>query len=255
MQPSRFMEMLAKGKMWFPSVALLRERDPFEGVYPLSNKREQSQIDNDLQYARKIIPGMSEENGFSNVRAMAGSRGAADDENVYAKIFYVSCWHASPWESALLWSAYASEQQGIVIKSSVGRLMAGIPDQIKNLGSGISDVVVAPVRYVNRREATLPGGLAKNLWNLMYQKQRCFSLEQEVRAGFLMYTDKGASDLQDGAVGADRGKLVDCDFSKIIEEVRVAPFAPPALFAEIETFKHQHGFQWPLRKSAIVDDS
>jgi hypothetical protein len=61
---------------------------------------------------------------------------------LYANRAVVLCWHENEYESEAMWSTYVSADEGVALKTNVGRIkaaMRGVP----------SNLVIARVRYID----------------------------------------------------------------------------------------------------------
>ena len=76
-------------------------------------------------------------------------------------------------ETAFLWSAYASEAEGIAIQSTIGPATA-----LAHSNHNGSDVVVNPFKYVDYEEYKVPSGIQANLFHIAYLKRLEFEPER-----------------------------------------------------------------------------
>lgn len=88
------------------------------------------------------------------------------------KCYAVSCWNMSDEESAALWQLYCSSQDGVVIQTTVGRL-------IRSLEKERRDIYIGEVKYINYVTDSIP--INNALYPYLY-KRISFQHERELRA-------------------------------------------------------------------------
>src|SRR5262249_36502984 len=88
----------------------------------------------------------------------------------------LNCWHVNPYESAAMWKLYASNEEGVAIKSTVRRLK-------DSLSSYAPDVFLGAVSYIDYgKDLIYRGNPFGNLFCAFLHKRRSFEHEQELRA-------------------------------------------------------------------------
>lgn len=98
----RFMYLLDKRALFFPSALLLSDLDPFEGSLPVQN----------VSSRREVLSQIPTEAANS-----ALAEWAVHGRNVRGHM-YISCWYANEVESAAMWAQYAALDRGISIKTT-----------------------------------------------------------------------------------------------------------------------------------------
>lgn len=117
MRWSAFVLLLLEGKMFFPSIALLKKNDPWEGYFKIpdsfghaiGNRRKELKLQKWLKDKEQNPFGDTTEVFFREL----------------AKRRAVSCWHRSLGESALMWQTYADA--GVAIQTTLRKLMNFLP--------------------------------------------------------------------------------------------------------------------------------
>lgn len=145
----------------------------------------------------------------------------------------VSCWHVGDVESAAMWSLYCRRGEGVAIRSTAGKLIDALPDQL-----GDSGIMVSSVNYVDYGAVSIPEG---NLFDPFTHKRRSFSHEQELRA-MLMTRDPEPA-----------GVEVPIEPGLLIEAVYVAPRAPDWHRGVVESLLRSYGLDRPVYKSGLDD--
>ena len=101
----------------------------------------------------------------------------------FANEFILNCWHENTHESVAMWKLYTKGIDGVVIKSTIGR--------IKTATERISlPMNIGRIHYVDyeKGESNVPGFDPEcfNALESLFCKQLCFKHEQEVRLAFAM---------------------------------------------------------------------
>lgn len=131
--------------------------------------------------------------------------------------YYSNCWTKSDVDEYVLWSSYASLQDGIAIQSTVERLITSL-DVEKEKNVYISDVLYIDYSkdYTFRKTGGKVNTLAPH-----FTKRDYFKSEKELR---VMYVDPvGKFD------SSPNGVEIRVDLKTLIEKVYVAPFSYPWL--------------------------
>lgn len=122
---------------------------------------------------------------------------------------YVSCWHRSDHESALMWSQYGS---GVAIVSTIGRLDAAFPYPPDGV-----PIHVHPVQYIDPEVDDL------DYLESYVHKLRVYRDEREVRA-WLRLPD-AVLRLLPNKLHTPEFWMIDCNLSTLISMVYLAPYS------------------------------
>ena len=133
-------------------------------------------------------------------------------------VHFVSCWHASKYESAALWDQY-SRGSGVALRSSVGRLRGAV--------TGSYRFIIGEVEYIDFA-AELPAKLHPVI--PVFRKRKSFEHEREVR--LLVSNMKLNGDDVDWNDPFDAIHL-GVNIGMLVESVFVSPEAPKWLVAAI----------------------
>jgi len=139
----------------------------------------------------------------------------AQGRKAITKSTYISCWYARPHESAAMWTLYGSTTEGAAIRSTVGRLK-------RSIAKSKEVVRIGQVQY--RDFAALNTDYERNAYMAFVRKRISFEHEQEVRALFTRFVDRG--EIQ------PLGWNVATDLSVLVEAIVIAPQAEP-WFADV----------------------
>lgn len=124
------------------------------------------------------------------------------------KFYYASCWHGNDGEMDAMWKVYVRGNEGIAIRTTVGRLKKALNDATESFWIG---EVKYPEQYAWKIVPSDP------IFHACLTKRKCFEHEKEVR---VIWLDKDAQ--CSGCEGKD-GKELSCDLSTLIEKVYLAP--------------------------------
>jgi len=136
----------------------------------------------------------------------------AEKDKDMRMFYYVNCWHGNDSESNAMWKVYVMGNQGIAILTTVRRLKASLEDSPELTW-------IAKVQYLDKHEwKDLPGNPTLQACRT---KRKSFEHEKEVR---VIWLDKDAEHSQHAG---KEGKEIQCDPTKLIEKVFLAPTDNP----------------------------
>jgi len=205
----RFLSILDKNALFFPSVATLAELDPFEGEPALAKVRD----------ARAL--------GADELRRLSLQY------QVFKRLNFFSSWHMNDNESDAMWKIYMKGSEGIAIQSTVKRL-------IESFQNAQDTVYLGEVQYANHAKLVATTGTPLGLSDYMF-KRRAFAHEREVRAGTYrsdvrieFFDEAGLLKVPPpGVVAADvlltperKGVYVDVDLPTLVERIVISPLSP-----------------------------
>jgi hypothetical protein len=206
---ARFLSILDKRALFFPSIANLSAIDPYEG-----------------------------EPAFITLIEAVRSQGADElrrlrlQNQVFAHLNFFSCWHMNDRESDAMWKLYLKAGEGVAIQSMVRRLIAcfhNTPDT----------VYMGEVEYIDHA-TFIPTMERLGYSNYMF-KRLAFRHEREVRVGTYRgdvnveyFDDLGwlkiptpGTTIENILQSPERkGVYIDVDVSELIDKVIVSPLSP-----------------------------
>lgn len=214
---TKFVSMLENDGIYLPTVEMLE--DPFEGSYARGNQELRPMVHKHIPPAFGLTAGKM-------VQRLRGH-------------VAVSCWHMNERESAAMWKLYAQTDEAVCVQTTFRKLRAAMGDAAR----------VGLVRYVDYETGWIPE--SNPLAPFLY-KRKSFEHEREVRAiiapAEMETLLKGSEPPPSGA-----GRWVTFDVAQAIEQVLIAPDAPP-WFLELVgqvTARYEHGVV-PVRRSALA---
>lgn len=150
---------------------------------------------------------------------------------------------------AQLWALYASEKDGIAIKSSV--------TELKNaLGSSSKDIFIGSIDYQIDSEAQTP---RVNLFGPVYRKRIEFSHERELRLSAIRGPESSPSnktvhiyDREKSLSSLPRVISIPVEPNEYIDEIRVAPFAGEWVVDAITRLAADFNLSAPVRRSVLA---
>ncbi len=203
---TKFVSMLAKRELFFPTLRTLNAQDKFEGTLPVKNlKKMEDRIKADYKNQRENTEAVRNPllNDTTEVSMLKQNRYVLGQ---LRDVVAVSCWHANEHESAAMWRLYLKSDEGVAIGSTYAKLRACLDDSV-NIGG---------VEYIDFENDEIKLGPVK----AALIKRKSFEHEKEWRAVIT------------GQMEGKPGKGVSIDLETLIEEVRVAPTAA-GWFAEL----------------------
>lgn len=231
---AKYVSLLESQALFFATVESLD--DPFEGTLPAR----------DLD----VRPMLEAAGASVTEEAIALARANKVDMLKLARSFWcVNCWHNSDYESAAMWSVYASHGQGIAIVSSFRRLTESLTYP--------RPIHVGMVQYMDYDRESIEGGYT-NAFAPLLCKRRSFEHEKELRAvvdGALgeVREDLRVGEVQDITV-AKYGVQVPADLSRLVENVYVAPRVLPWFRELVERVSERYRLAAPIIQSDLARD-
>jgi hypothetical protein len=149
-----------------------------------------------------------------------------DSSDLIKKAYFVSCWHASEFESAALWDLY-SGKSGIAIRSTVSRLKQSIAEE--------SEFYIGEVKYIDFRTEPAPN---LNMLIPVFLKRKSFEYEREVRLLSPHFPKNG--EYVDFEAPLD-SKALTVDLNSLIDAIFVSPTAPQWLVPTIQDVLSRFG--------------
>lgn len=210
---SKFFGMLESKQLHFTTALELRKKEPYELRVPVS------------RVAGVIAETTRQLDSITGLEPDVRARILADvaDDTKHLHHFAVSCWHRSDMESYAMWKAFTNGNDGIAIKTTVGRLKQALRachDQLFHDGN---------VRYIDySRDDFQPNGYSSGFEHL-FHKARFYEHEREYRlvVGLKLPVGKTFNSYKEMLEDpiTDGSRRVDIDIAELIEGIVVCPYA------------------------------
>ena len=197
--------------------------DPFEGSFSKLNKTLRPII-----YKEQRLPEAELNKAFQFMKE-------------FRRFTLINCWHESDIESEAMWRLYSRGRDGIVIRTSFGRLR----DSLKCDES----VYIGRVNYVDYRTNFTN---ERNLLAQYLDKRKSFEHEREVRA-IMTPTPPGEEPLNLREDICDVGVNVDVDIDLLIQEVVIDARADDWFLELIRRIAITYGVDAPISRSLLAE--
>ncbi len=153
------------------------------------------------------------------------------------QIQYISCWHENEFESAGMWDLYSS-QNGIAIKTSVGRLKKSISF------SNYREMDLLKVNYYKTEsDYFIPNRAANHIYTGLLNKRISFEHEKEVRLIWHPTDYENRSPI----------RKINVNLMELIECVYVSPLYDEWQLESIKEMINQLGVNIEIKKSDLYD--
>jgi hypothetical protein len=227
MSLAKLLSLVESGSLFFCYADRLG--DPFEGALPKETQRASR------QYAEAYMaPGTWER--------------MAKGHNHLRKVTAISCWHMGEHESAAMWQLYAPTGEGVAVRSTVGRLAGSLPQTPTPHRTGITDISIGRVKYLDYDRERIPEG---NFYWPFVHKRRSYEHERELRA--LTITPAGEPEHCAPSSGPG-GIAIPINVEQLIDRVFVAPSAPAWFEELIRAILGKLGLRVQVEKSRLGED-
>lgn len=241
MDLSKLLALLESESLYFCRCDLLG--DPFEYAIPRAS-REAWAEDFDRSQSEaisKLDPTLSETERDSKIVEIIANfnrprefiRTAHTTQSV---AFFVNCWHVNELESAAMWKLYLKSEEGIAVRSTVGRLR-------KSLEVCPENIHIGTVKYIDYDNDYVNHG---NVFSYILHKRKSFSHEQELRAVIWKH------DIVD-AENKPAGLNAKISINDLIDKIYVAPSTAKWLTDLVQSVVRRYGLDVEVVRSGLLD--
>lgn len=172
---------------------------------------------------------------------------------------FVSCWHASPVESAALWRIYGGTDGALAIRTTISALQQAFPSIEKHDHETITTQDIRRVQYIDYR-TTHP--YLNDLAGPLCYKRKAFSYEQEIRVirQLLPTRAKPRIGQPDGRAiimgppPLEIGIEAPINVEELIKAVYIAPSSPKWLLPTVRATIDAFGFHNMKCRQSSLDD-
>lgn len=162
-----------------------------------------------------------------------------NSEPLAQHIIYVSCFHASKYETAFMWHQY-SDQDGLAIQTTGKRLKEAF-------NSTEESIYLSEVKYLDYNTDYFD---PSNLFRLAIHKRKSFEFEKEVRC-ICMKMPEGLKEKQSPLdVETPTGIKIPINLDVLIDKIYLSPYAPSYLEENVKMIMDK----WELHKDVINSD-
>lgn len=238
----KFKDLINTKMLYFNELLNYRKNDKREGLIPEANKEGLGN-----EYLEVI---------FKDEKIAAQNDWAKKQKVVTCtqRITGVNCWNLSKKENKRMWNEYALDRRGVIIVSTVGKL-------IDALSNTKEEIYIGKIKYVSHRTYIHND---PNPFSYAFLKDKAeFEWENELR---LITIDKHNNNEVVNVISKIR-KVTDffeinfeqlkgiecirinCDVNKLIEGIIISPWADENYYYEIKNFLKQNQIDCFLRKS------
>jgi hypothetical protein len=240
----RFASLIQFRALWFSRLRAFHDLN--EGITPAVPR---GQLKNQHRLMENWFP---DEERKSQVR-----RFQEDNEEYGRDLIVATCWFIDNSQSKEMWAGYASHDEDIAIRSTVGDLAASLVKTLKDKWW------IGKVSYVDL--ATYDG---MNAYQASQACQRAFlkgikySHEKELRVATMNFVAPGYLN-PDGSPQTEKQRLgfidasngpgifVTVDLNRLIKEVRTAPHASDSHFEAVALLVGKAAYQIPVMRSGL----
>ena len=162
----------------------------------------------------------------------------------------VNCWHMNVGESVAMWKLYVPDIQGIVVRSTIDRLIRSFPSydgeipQQEGYWLPTLFIKIGVVQYIDFDHYD---GVGEDVYLL---KRNNFKHEEELRAIVEDHSFMGDPH-PDNPRFPGGGDYVPCDLETLIEEINIPPGAPSWIKKTIISLVNQYGYDFPVTESTL----
>ena len=235
---TKFISLLESRALFFARADKLG--DPFEGAPSIKNKEFRIEAYLNQPPEHNPLRLMFSEDQWKKISEEHVQESMAHWRK-QRKFILINCWHESSHESAAMWRLYARETDGIAVKTDFS--------SFKRSFKCSEDIYVGRVEYVDYEKTLIP---EYNLFSSYLHKRQDFKHEQEVRA-ITMNLPKTIEEADQPLEICEVGRNREVDFSLLIKEVIVAPYADDWFLELIQSVAvNRFGLEVPVVRSDLA---
>lgn len=241
MSVTKFLDLILRSRLYFPSINSLRTADPYEGrntdahisywrgLAELLKTNPQQAYSQFSSYFQESVYTLSFLQQYINAHA-----DPSQIETAVGRSIFVNCWHNSDYESAALWSIYANPA-GICVETTAHDLKLALADQPDDLYIGSVQYLDFGVEHFDRN----------NLFSYVLKKRLSFEHEHEVRLITTKFPKTDFSEIQ------PNGIYIATNISALIKNIHVSPNAQFFEFEAIKEFVNRLHPNIPVNQSNL----
>ena len=229
---TKYVSMLSTKGLYFAHADCFQ--DIFEGAKGLKKNKEKWD-EHYLGFFREVIKNPPEgyEFKYPDEEVEKQAKRLLEDleqgGEISKKRTFINCWHENEYESEAMWRLYSSFlDNAIAIRTSYNSLYLA-------LGRNPS-INIGRVKYIDFQKNY--AGVNDSFWH----KRKSFEHEREVRAILIDINNP------------DKGKIIACDLSILIEEVFVSPSAPSWFTQLVNDVNEKYGIKVKVSPSELIQE-
>ncbi len=231
MDITKFVSMLFKQSLFFCRVDKLEDR--FEGTSHKTNFEARVRKVKQMQNSGRL------QTNWDDAKIREEEKYMETFEEQLRSLHCIDCWNISNGESAALWKIYSDFNKGIMIQSTIPKLIDAFLDTEQALG-------MSEVQYKLFKETTLPYGNSN--YAFLY-KQKAYNYEEEIRLLYSL-TEKAKNWQFDWTKEeVAEGVYIKVDLGKLIDKIVLSPYSPKWFFELVTDITKRYGLNKPIEKS------
>lgn len=223
---AKFASLLTSSSLFFSKLKNLG--DPWEGEWPdcycekikkqITETRPSSQNEDDTPALMQQVINM---------------------KDIIYDYVYVNCWHINDYESAAMWKLYSLTNEGIALKTTIGKLRC-------ELEKADEAFKIRRIQYVDHKRLT-PVTNEKSFAEPIFYKIKAFEHERELRVAFLdkkilqstttIYAGENIEKYKNPLSGCS----ISIDLAKLIDAIHISPLAPEWVEIVVKSLLEKYG--------------
>lgn len=233
----KLLSLLVTSSLYLTQVEKLRKDDPFESQFTQAHINLFYLIQTNPVFAESYFKRQAQKmdqaalDQLKNLIAIHTPAALQDSAERSARFCYANCWHINDHESAALWQLYSSNDAGVAILSTIGRL--------KNaLAAAERPLYLGEVQYIDFRNEII--GL-DNIINPIFRKRMSFAHERELRLATMEFNVDNQT----------AGISVPCNLETLIGELVISPLAADWFVETVKQVAEKFVSTLTVRKSSL----
>ncbi len=240
----KFISMLSYQALWFPKLNILR--DKFEGGLPFHAEIKMREQNEQWKKTFNSPEFHAQINSWPETNVRDGR-----------ELTVVNCWFLGSNESQKMWDEYVSNPEGVIIKSTVRKLM-------QHVYTDPGHSQIGRVKYVKFSEHTMSTYEASQAWERALLKDNKYRHEQEIRIMTFNFKHQGCVSMEGRPYTPEQcsgknmnnfenpGLYVGINFVQLIDKVVLAQNAPAWFEHLIRRIFELSKFSIPIERSKII---
>lgn len=238
---TKFISLIQRKSLFFCRLDMLE--DKFEGLSP--NITYEQWVE-EYKYRRDQTNDIEKSKTDQEIKLIV--KNLFSFEAIHKPITCVNCWNKFDVESPALWKIYADSGKGVMIKSSISKLMMAF-------SQNTDTIWLSEIKYLDRKKEPYPSG--NSIYPVIHKGLE-YHYETEVRLIYELYyngktLENNTYDWKSEEIEA--GLFSSVDLSLLIDEIIIGPFTPNWYKKMIEDLASIYGLNTTIRNSDLISGS
>jgi hypothetical protein len=228
MDLAKYLHLLSSQKLFFARADYIAAQDPFEGSLPRLDKETTSREYNKLLSS---TPELRSE--YAEMRVFEQDQFRYQ----FPRDTFLSCWHASPFESAAMWHIYGRTDRSVAVQTTFEKLRLSL----------VGKAALGMIQYIDYDTESMFTGKTLGAMPFLF-KRISFEYEHELRCIVQRLRDRSTAPHYDDS---EKGIEVEVSLPNLVQSVFVSPDSESWYVRLLKDLTIKLGFHFEVRQSRL----